>query len=343
MAKKLKVRANQYLTDEETRALEHGLILETVRATERAAIAAYQFSGKGFSSSVAQAGADVMREALNKLNIDGRIVINQSDVSHSSNFLVGQQVGKAKLDSWRVDVALATVKGTDMAADLSNNAMVLLALSNEGGFFKAPDVLVRKLVVGPLSAGKVNITWPFDVILRTIAVNLERDIKDLTIAISRDDYNFHTIQRLREMGVRVKLLRGSDMLAAIDVAVSDANIHAVMGVGDAKEAVLAASALKCLGGEIQVMFDPRNDDEKEKLFEVDIDECTVYETDDLSLGRNIIFTATGITDGGLLRGVRLFKNEARTHTISMAYQNNVVRFLEGIHSLEKPTRVSVTV
>ena len=323
--------------------MERALVLDTVRVTEQAAIAASRAAGKGDSDLVDQAGTDAMRRLLNELEIDGEIVIGEGERDEAPMLYIGERVGKPGDARWPVDIAVDPVEGTSITARMINNAVAVIALAEKGGLFQAPDTYMEKLIVGPPAAGKVDLTWPAAANLRAVAMSLDRTIEDLTVVILDRPRHEELIKEVRATGVRVKLIGDGDVIAALSAAVRGTNVHAVMGTGGAPEGVLAAAALKCLGGEIQARFKPRNDKELERLEAMGASPDRVYRTHDLAPGEHIVFSASGITDGDLLRGVKFFKNGARTHTVSMGYHSRVVRFSDAVHLLGDGARVHVQI
>jgi fructose-1,6-bisphosphatase II len=208
----------------------------------------------------------------------------------------------------------------------------------------APDTYLRKLVVGPQVAGHVSINDPASVIIGTIAERLGRAPFDITVVILDRERHAELIEEVRATGARIKLISDGDLTAGISVAVSGTGVHAVMGTGGAPEGVLTAAALKCLGGEIQAQFRWRSDEERERgrMMGVDVDNVDrVYMTDDLAPGANVVFAATGVTDGELLRGVRFFGGGARTHSLLMSHSRGIVRFIDTVHMWDpqQPPRV----
>ena len=323
--------------------LERALVLDTVRITEQAAIAASRVAGKGDSDLVDQAGTDAMRRVLNELDIDGEIVIGEGERDEAPMLYIGEKLGLGGEGAWAVDIAVDPVEGTGITARMVNNSVAVIALSEKGGLFQAPDTYMEKLIVGPPAAGKVDITWPVTANLSAVAQSLDRSVEDLTVVILDRPRHAELLQQVRGAGARVKLIGDGDVIAALSAAVRGTNVHAVMGIGGAPEGVLAAAALKCLGGEIQGRFKPRNEGEQKRLEAMGASVDQVYRTEDLAPGQNIVFSATGITDGDLLRGVRFFKNGARTHSISMGYQSRVLRLADAVHLLGDGARVTIQV
>jgi fructose-1,6-bisphosphatase II len=323
--------------------MERALVLEAVRVTEQAAIAASRVAGKGDPELVDQAGTDAMRRVLNELDIDGEIVIGEGERDEAPMLYIGERVGQANPDSWPVDIAVDPVEGTGIAARNVNNAVAVIALSEKGGLFKAPDTYMEKLIVGPTAAGKVDLTWPVAANLRAIAMSLDRAVEDLSIVILDRPRHAELIAQVREAGARVKLIGDGDVIAALAAAIRGTGVHGVMGIGGAPEGVLAAAALKCLGGEIQGRFKPRNAEEQARLEAMGASIDRIYSTNELAPGEHIVFSATGITDGDMLRGVRFFKNGARTHSVTMGYRSRVVRLSDAIHLLGDGARVSIQI
>jgi fructose-1,6-bisphosphatase II len=321
--------------------MERALVLDTIRVTEMAAIAASRVAGKGDVDLVDQAGVDAMRQVLNELPIRGEIVIGEGERDEAPMLYIGEVVGRGGPDAFEVDIAVDPVEGTGITARMVNNAVAVIAISEKGGLFKAPDTYMEKIIVGPAAAGKINLGWPVAANLHAIALSLERSVPDLTIAILDRERHGKLIKEVREAGARVKLIGDGDVIAALSAAVRGTNVHAVLGSGGAPEGVLAAAALKCLGGEIQGRFVYRNENELSRLQSMNVDPNRIYSTNELAPGNAIVFCATGITDGDLLKGVRFFTKGVRTHTISMGYSGRVVRFSDSVHLMSEGARVSV--
>ncbi len=330
-------------SDTEAALMETALVMDTVRVTEQAAIAASRVAGKGDADLVDQAGVDAMRRVLNELPIDGRIVIGEGERDEAPMLYIGENVGLADEDSWAVDIAVDPVEGTNITARMINNSVAVIAMAERGGLFQAPDTYMEKLIVGPPAKGKVDLTWPVAANLRGVALSLDRAVDDLTIVILDRPRHKQLIQEVRDAGARVKLIGDGDVIAALATVVRGTGVHAVMGTGGAPEGVLAAAALKCLGGEIQGRFKPRNEEERRRLNAMGANEDRVYRTEEFAPGKSIVFSATGITDGDLLRGVKFFKNGARTHSITMGYRSSVIRFTDSVHLLGDGARVTIQV
>jgi len=223
-----------------------------------------------------------------------------------------------------------------------SNAITVLAASERGGLVHAPDTYLEKLCVGPVAAGRVDIRLSPTENLGRIASALGRSVSDITVIILDRPRHEALIAEVRQAGARIKLISDGDLSAAISCAVSGTGVHAVMGIGGAPEGVITAAALRCLGGEIQARFRFRNDDERRRATAMGHgDEDRVYTTEELASGENLVFAATGVTEGDLLKGVRFFGGGARTHSLVMAYRTKQVRFVDTVHMFDRNRPPSV--
>ena len=309
------------------------IIADAIRATEAGAIAAARLMGRGDRTGADQAAVTAMRKAMDDADISGTIVIGEGERDKAPMLYIGEQVGNPDA-AVAVDIAVDPLEGTNLVATGEPNATAVLAAAEPGGLMHAPDTYLQKLIVGPQAAGKVNIDDPVETTLNIIAESLGRKVWDITVVILDRPRHEELIAAVRETNARIKLIGDGDLTAAISVAVSGTGVHAVMGTGGAPEGVLSAAALKCLGGEIQARFKWRSDEEKERARKmgVDVDDTErVYHTNDLASGDNVVFAATGVTDGELLRGVRFFGGGARTHSLMLSYAGGLVRFIDTVH------------
>jgi fructose-1,6-bisphosphatase II len=320
--------------------IEHLLVLEVVRVTEQAALAVSRLAGMGDKEAVDAAGTDAMREVLGELPISGTVVIGEGEMDEAPMLYIGEKVGRGGPE---VDIAVDPVEGTNITAKGLPNAITVIALSEKGGLLHAPDMYMEKLVVGPPAAGKVSLDFPVEANLRIVADALHRKVEDLVVVVLDRPRHENLIREIRQAGARVKLITDGDVVAAVAVAIRGTGVHVMMGSGGAPEGVLAAAALKCMGGEIQGRFKPSNEAELERLKAMGGDPHRIYHTGDLAPGKQMVFAATGITHGELLEGVRYFGGGARTHSIAMGYATRVVRFIDSIHLLESGARVNIRV
>jgi len=319
--------------------MERTLALESVKETEAAAIAAARHMGEGNTEQASKAAVAAMRTSLAELRINGRIVIGEGARDDVPMLYIGEEVGAG--DGFVVDVAVDALEGPNLVAKGLPNAIAILAVTEKGGILHAPDVYMEKLVVPPQAAGKVDLRWPPERNLEVLATALQRRISDITVVILDRPRHADLIAAVRKAGARIKLISDGDVAPAISAAVSGPGVNAVMGIGGAPEGVLTAAALRCLGGEIQGRFWYRNDGERLRAKEMGIsDPDRVYRTEDLVRGNNLVFAATGITDGDLFRGVRLFGGGVRTHSLVMTASVHQIRFVDAIHIQDMP-RVGV--
>ena len=318
--------------------MEQTLVLDVVKVTEAAAIAAARHMGEGDTNRADQAAVSAMREMLADLPIHGRVVIGEGERDEAPMLFIGEEVGAADRGP-AVDIAVDPVEGTNLVANGLPNAIAMIAVAERGGILHAPDIYMEKLVVPPQAAGKVDLRWPPQRNLQVLAECLRRRIEDITVVILNRPRHADLIAAVRAAGARIKLISDGDVAPAISAAVSGTAVHAVMGIGGAPEGVLTAAALRCLGGEIQGRLWYRNDGERQRAHEMGItDPERIFRTDELCSGGNLLFAATGITDGELFRGVRLFGGGVRTHSIVMTAQTRQVRFIDTIH-IQEPGRV----
>jgi fructose-1,6-bisphosphatase II len=324
--------------------METLLSLEMVRVTEAAAIASSRYMGRGDRTGADQAATEAMRVTLDEVEMQGTIVIGEGERDEAPMLYIGEEVGQRRPGQIEVDIAVDPLEGTNLVAMGLANATTVLAASERGGLLAAPDTYLDKLCVGPVAAGQVDIRLPAAENLARIAAALGRRVPDLTVVILDRDRHAKLIEDVRATGARIKLISDGDLSAAISCAVSGTGVHAVMGIGGAPEGVLTAVALRCLGGEIQARFRFRSDEERERAMKMGIDgadEQRVYSTTDLAPGENLVFSATGVTMGDLLTGVRFFGGGARTHSLVMGYQSKQVRFVDTVHMFDRERPPSV--
>jgi fructose-1,6-bisphosphatase class II len=310
------------------------LSLEFVRVTERAAIAAARTMGQGDRKYSDQVAVEAMRKEMETVDIDGQVVIGEGERDQAPMLFIGEKVGRG---GDAVDIAVDPLEGTNLCATGAPNSIAVLAASEKGGLLNAPDIYMDKLVVGPSSKGKVDINAPVEDNLKNIAKALNRQVTDLVVIVLDRPRHERLIAQIRGAGARIRLIGDGDLSAGITAAVVGTGVHAVMGTGGAPEGVLTAAAMRCLNGEIQaklVLTGPADRDRLSKMGIHDLDK--VYGTEDLAPGRKIIFAATGVTEGSLLRGARFFGDGVRTHTLLMTTEPRQIRFIDAIHASDDP-------
>jgi fructose-1,6-bisphosphatase II len=327
--------------------MEPLLALEMVRVTEAAAIAAARYMGRGAKDDADRAATEAMRRTMDEIDMAGTIVIGEGERDEAPMLYIGEEVGRkgaeAREGATAIDIAVDPLEGTNLVAHGQANAITVLAAAERGGLLHAPDTYLEKLCVGPVVAGKVDITKSATENCHRIAEALGRRVADITIVILERPRHEELIAEVRAAGARIKLISDGDLSAAISTAVSGTGVHAVMGIGGAPEGVITAAALRCLGGEIQARFRFRNDEERARAKSMgnDDDEGRVYFTADLASGDNLVFAATGVTGGDLLEGVRFFGGGARTHSLVMAYREAHVRFVDTVQMFDRSRPPSV--
>jgi fructose-1,6-bisphosphatase class II len=310
--------------------LEHDFI----RVTESAAFAAAQTMGQGDRKKSDHVAVEAMRDALNSLDIAGRIVIGEGERDEAPMLFVGEELGrlKGRADALGVDIAVDPLEGTNLCATGAPDATAVLAAAERGGLLHAPDTYMEKLIVGPTARGKLHLDAPVAENLRALARAFERDVEDLTIIVLDRPRHEQLIADIRALGARIRLIGDGDLSAGIAAAVRGTGVHAVMGTGGAPEGVITAAAMRCLGGEIQARLVATNDHQRARLAQLGYHDLSkVYSTDELAPGEQILFSCTGVTDGELLRGVRPFGGGHRTHTLFMSLTRRTIRFVDTIH------------
>jgi fructose-1,6-bisphosphatase II len=317
---------------EQSGTRERNLAMELVRVTEAAALSAGRWMGKGNKEMVDQAAVDAMRHALDGVDMHGIVVIGEGEKDEAPMLFIGEEVGNGNPPD--VDVAVDPVDGTRLLSLGLPGALAVVATAGRGAMFAAPPGVfyMEKIAVGPAMKNVIDINAPVAVNLDRIARVRESHIDDLTVVILDRPRHQEMIRQIREVGARIRLITDGDVSAAIQAAMEDyRGIDVLMGVGGAPEAVLAAAALKCIGGEIQCKIWPRDDQEREKLKADGIDMERIYRTDDLVKGDDVCFAATGITSGELLDGVQYFGWGARTSSVMMRSRSGTVRYIQARH------------
>jgi len=315
-------------------APERNLALDLVRVTEAAAMAAARWQGRGDKEGVDQAAVDGMRSIMATVDMDGIIVIGEGEKDEAPMLFNGEQVGNGQ--GMAVDVAVDPVDGTRLTAEGMPGALAVIGLAERGSMY-APGSLVYmdKIAVGPDAAGMVDLEAPVERNLTRVAKALGKDINDLTAIILDRPRNQDYIQAVRQAGARIRLIRDGDVSGAISTVREETGIDILLGIGGSPEAVIAASALLCMGGEIQCKLWPRDESERLYAIENDLDLDQILTTRDLVDSDNVFFAATGVTDGELLDGVDYYANGARTHSVVMRSRTGSIRFIDTQHDLLK--------
>jgi fructose-1,6-bisphosphatase II len=309
------------------------LALELVRVTETAAIAASRWVGRGAKNDADQVAVDGMRKMINTVSMNGVIVIGEGEKDQAPMLFNGEQVGDGNGPS--VDVAVDPIDGTTLTAKGMNNAISVIALAERGTMFDPTTVFyMKKLVVGPEAADVVDITAPVKENLRRIAKAKRRDIESLTVVLLDRPRHDQLVKEIRQTGARIKFITDGDVAGAVEAARDETGIDALMGIGGTPEGIIAACAMKCLGGVIQAILHPRDEAEREKAIANGMDLEKVLTTNDLVSGENVFFAATGITDGELLKGIRFTNRYIQSNSLVMRSRSKTIRFISSEHPLQ---------
>jgi fructose-1,6-bisphosphatase II / sedoheptulose-1,7-bisphosphatase len=320
--------------------MDSNLSLEFLRVVEQAAIACAHTMGQGDRHKSDQVAVEAMRKVMDNVPIDGTIVIGEGERDEAPMLYIGEHVGQAHaLDGHgpaggfpQVDIAVDPLEGTNLCATGAPNAIAVLAASNRGGLLHAPDLYMEKLVVGPSSKDAVSLDAPVHDNLKAIARCLGRQVEDLVVIVLDRPRHEKLIEDIRATGARIRLIGDGDLSAGIAAAVVGTGVHAVMGTGGAPEGVLTAAAMRCLNGEIFARLVINKPEHQERCRAMGItDFKRVYRSKDLAPGERIIFAATGVTDGTLMRGVRFFGDGIRTSSVIMQNDPHRIRFIDSIH------------
>jgi fructose-1,6-bisphosphatase II / sedoheptulose-1,7-bisphosphatase len=314
-------------------AMDRNLALESVRVTEAAALAASKLMGRGDEKAADQAAVNAMREVLGRLPICGTVRIGEGERDEAPMLYIGEEVGSG---GPKIDIALDPLEGTTITAKGGTNALAVIAMAEEGGFLNAPDTYMDKIAVGGgLPDDLVDLDASPQDNLKALAKARKTDIADLVVCILDRPRHAEIIARVREAGARIVLIGDGDVSGVIATSNPESGIDMYMGQGGAPEGVLAAAALRCIGGQFQGRLVFRNDDERARARRCGITDFTrKYKLNDLAKV-NVIFAATGVTDGTMLRGVRRFPGGASTHSIVMRSATGTVRVIEARHSFAR--------
>jgi fructose-1,6-bisphosphatase II len=321
--------------------MDSDLSLEFLRVVEQAAIACAHTMGNGDRHKSDQVAVEAMRSVLDTVPIDGTIVIGEGERDEAPMLYIGEKVGLVNAKGIKslgmvrfseIDIAVDPLEGTNLCATGAPNAIAVLAAAEKGGLLHAPDLYMEKLVVGPTSKDYVSLDAPPADNLKAIAKALGRDVDDLVVIVLDRPRHQQLVEDIRATGARIRLIGDGDLSAGITAAVAGSGVHAVMGTGGAPEGVLTAAAMRCLNGEIFARLVVSKPEHEERCRAMGItDFKKVYRSKDLAPGKSIIFAATGVTDGTLMKGVRFFGDGNRTSSVIMQNDPHQIRFIDSIH------------
>jgi fructose-1,6-bisphosphatase II / sedoheptulose-1,7-bisphosphatase len=344
--------------------LETTLGLEIIEVVEQAAVASAKLMGKGEKDEADHVAVEAMRERMNKIHMRGKIVIGEGERDDAPMLYIGEEVGICSRpdaanfcnvnELIEIDIAVDPCEGTNLVAYGQNGSMAVLAISEKGGLFAAPDFYMKKLAAPPAAKGHVDINKSATENLKIIGECMNRSVEELVVVVMDRSRHKDLITEIRAAGARVRLISDGDVSAALSCAFSGTNIHALMGIGAAPEGVISAAAMRCLGGHFQgqLIYDPEvvktgligesKESNLARLASMGIkDPDKVYETEELASGETVLFAACGITPGTLMNGVRFFHGGARTQSLVISTQSKTARFVDTIHMFEKPKTIQL--
>jgi len=320
--------------------MERSLSMELVRVTEAAALASARWMGRGLKNEADDAATQAMRRVFDTVPMRGTVVIGEGEMDEAPMLYIGEKLGTGQ--GPEVDVAVDPLEGTNIVAKGLWNALSVVAIADKGNLLHAPDMYMEKIAVGPAAAGHIDLEAPVEDNLKAVARATNKDVSDLVVIILDRPRHARLIEEVRRAGARIKLISDGDVAAAINTAFPQTGVDILLGSGGAPEGVLAAVALKCLGGEIQGRLLPQSEEELRRCKEMGIeDPRKVLRMDDLVSGDDAILAATGVTDGELLKGVRFTGQTAETYSVVMRAKSGTVRFIQGIHRLERKPNMIV--
>ncbi|MBF6436829.1 class II fructose-bisphosphatase [Nocardia cyriacigeorgica] len=315
-------------------APDRNLALELVRVTEAGAMAAGRWVGRGDKEGGDGAAVDAMRQLVSSVSMKGTVVIGEGEKDEAPMLYNGELVGNG--DGPEVDFAVDPIDGTTLMSKGSPGAISVLAVAERGAMFDPSAVFyMHKIAVGPDAAGVIDITAPIADNIRKVAKAKSSSVSDLTVCILDRPRHAELIQQVRDAGARIRLISDGDVAGAIAAARPDSGTDILVGIGGTPEGIIAAAAMRCMGGELQGMLAPKDDEERQKAIDAGHDLDRVLSTEDLVSGENVFFCATGVTDGDLLRGVRYYGGGASTQSIVMRSKSGTVRMIDAYHRLTK--------
>ena len=317
--------------------LQRDISLNMVRVTEAAALKASRWMGNGHKNNADKAAVDAMRGMLDLLDIRGRIVIGEGEKDEAPMLYIGEEVGYWVDGAPEVDIAVDPIDGTRLVANGLPNALAVIAVGERNAIAYLPCFYVKKLAYGPKLKGFIDINCSIRENLKVTAAKLDKTVHDLTVAILDRERHIDYIKEVRECGARIKLIGDGDVAAAIATCIEDGRIDLYLGIGGSPEAVIAAAAIRCMEGDMQVKLAPKDEQEMEKVIESGYDLDKIYLAEDLAKGENIIFACTGITDGDLLPGIKFTGSKAISHSLVMRNKTKTIRYIQADHNLKYKT------
>ncbi len=317
--------------------MDRELALNIVRVTEAAALGCAKFMGRGDKEIADQAAVDGMRSMFHVLDISGTVVIGEGEMDEAPMLYIGEKIGRCCDGNPEIDIAVDPLDGTSLVAKGLPNALSVVAVAPKGCLLHAPDMYMDKIAAGPRGVGVIDITAPLEDNIRNLAKALGKDVSEITVTMLDRPRHKEYIDIVRRVGARVKLFGDGDVATAIATCFDDSGVDLLVGKGGAPEGVIAAAALKCLGGEFQGRLAPETEEEKERCLSMGLEKYDkILTMEDLAKGDDIIFAATGVSDGELLKGVRYYaNNRAKTYSMVTRSKSGTIRFIDTIHTFDK--------
>ncbi|MGX9482521.1 fructose-bisphosphatase class II [Veillonella sp. T14073-2] len=313
--------------------MDRTLSLEFARVVEAAALRSGRLLGRGQKDAADGLAVDAMRQAFDSVRISGTVVIGEGEIDEAPMLYIGEHVGAGGPE---VDIAVDPIEGTNLIAKGQNGAIAVMAIAEKGGLLHAPDMYMEKLCVGPRGAGAIDITKSLTENIKNVAAKMNRNVDEITLVMLDRERHYGLMKEARDLGARIMLISDGDVNPAMECCIEGSGVHMVVGTGGAPEGVLAAAALKCVGGDMQARLKPETEEEIRRCHEMGITDVNqVLTLDDLVRTDDVIFAATAITRGNLLNAIQYFPGGARTHTIVMRSKTGTVRFLDTVHMDEK--------
>ncbi|OVE81863.1 fructose-bisphosphatase, class II [bacterium K02(2017)] len=312
--------------------MDRNLALEFIRVTEAAAISSARLMGRGERDAADQLAVDAMRKALNSMDIDATVRIGEGERDEAPMLYIGERVGNGK--GPKIDLALDPLEGTNLCATGAANAITVIAIAEDGNFLYSPDTYMDKIAVGPAGVGHIDITKSPTENLRAVAEAKKCKVGDLTVIILERDRHKDLIAEVRENGARIKLIGDGDVSAAISTCFTATGVDLLMGIGGAPEGVITAAALQCVGGDMQARLKFRNEEEKGRAQKMGIEDFDrVYTINDLASGE-VMFAATGVTNGDFLKGVNFTGQGCTTQSVVMRSKSRTLRYIDTVHHFQ---------
>ena len=313
--------------------MDRTLSLEFARVVEAAALRSGRLLGRGQKDAADGLAVDAMRQAFDSVRISGTVVIGEGEIDEAPMLYIGEHVGAGGPE---VDIAVDPIEGTNLIAKGQNGAIAVMAIAEKGGLLHAPDMYMEKLCVGPRGAGAIDITKSLTENIKNVAAKMNRNVDEITLVMLDRERHHGLMKEARDLGARIMLISDGDVNPAMECCIEGSGVHMVVGTGGAPEGVLAAAALKCVGGDMQARLKPETEEEIRRCHEMGITDVNqVLTLNDLVRTDDVIFAATAITRGNLLNAIQYFPGGARTHTIVMRSKTGTVRFLDTVHMDEK--------